>query len=127
MREIQKLTRNVSRGMQRFDEQMNERSEGFRRIFGWLDSPANAFGLRLTAIPFGDFPRHSLLLFERQSPNNRRRAMRPEGARHGEPLVCLNSAAVSPPVGRRQVVANPGEPLHEMRAVEGDHHLSNQT
>ena len=47
--------------------------------------------------------------------------------RHGEPLVCLNSAAESPPVGRRQAVVNPCEPPHEMRVVEGDHRLSNQT
>ena len=54
MREIQELTLNVSRGMERFDKRMNERSERFRGVFDWLDSPAHAFGLRLTAIPLAE-------------------------------------------------------------------------
>ena len=54
MREIQDLTLNVSRGMERFDKRMNERSERFRSVFGWLSSPADAFGLRLSAIPVGE-------------------------------------------------------------------------
>ena len=54
MREIQDLTLNLSRGMERFDKRMKERSERFRVVFGWLSSPADAFGLRLTAIPLGE-------------------------------------------------------------------------
>lgn len=54
MREIQELVLNVSRGMERFDKRMKERSERFREVFGWLDSSADAFGLRLTAIPLGE-------------------------------------------------------------------------
>lgn len=51
MREIQDLTLNVSRGLERFDKRMYERSERFRGVFDLLDSSTNAYGLRLTAIP----------------------------------------------------------------------------
>ena len=54
MREIQDLTLNVSRGMERFDKRMDERSEQFRGVFDLLDSSTDAYGLRLTAIPLGE-------------------------------------------------------------------------
>ena len=54
MREIQDMTLNVSRGMERFDRRLAERSERFRREFEMLATPGDAFGLRFTALPVGD-------------------------------------------------------------------------
>ena len=54
MREIQDMTLNVSRGMERFDRRLAERSELFRREFDMLATPGDAFGLRFTALPVGE-------------------------------------------------------------------------
>ncbi len=54
MREIQDMTLNVSRGMERLDKRLGERSERFRREFDMLATPGDAFGLRFTALPVGD-------------------------------------------------------------------------
>ena len=54
MREIQDMTLNVSRGMERFDKRLAERSERFRREFDLLATPGDAFGLRFTALPVGE-------------------------------------------------------------------------
>ncbi len=54
MREIQDMTLNVSRGMERFDKRLKERSERFRREFDLLATPGDAFGLRFTALPVGE-------------------------------------------------------------------------
>ena len=54
MREIQDMTLNVSRGLERLERQLSERSERFRQEFERLQTPENAWGIRLTAAPVGD-------------------------------------------------------------------------
>ena len=54
MREIQDMTLNVSRGMERLDKRLKERSERFGREFDLLATPGDAFGLRFTALPVGE-------------------------------------------------------------------------
>ena len=54
MREIQDMTLNVSRGLERLERQLSERSERFRQEFKRLQNPENAWGIRLTAAPVGD-------------------------------------------------------------------------
>ena len=51
MREIQDMTLNLQRGLQRVDETLKRRSELFSKEFEYLPTPTNAFGVRLTAIP----------------------------------------------------------------------------
>ena len=53
MREIQDMTLNVARGMQRLDETMTARRKEFERQCEQLDSPSGAFGFRITAVPAG--------------------------------------------------------------------------
>ena len=54
MREIQDLTINVARGLEKLDESLSDRAELFGRQFDVLADPANAFGLRITAAPVGE-------------------------------------------------------------------------
>ena len=54
MREIQDMTLNVSRGMERFDKRLEERSERFQRELDRLETPDDSYGLRLTALPVGE-------------------------------------------------------------------------
>ena len=54
MREIQDMTLNVTRGLERLERQLLKRAERFREDFERLNSPDDAFGIRLTAAPVGD-------------------------------------------------------------------------
>ena len=54
MREIQDMTLNVSRGLERLDKRLAERSERFSDEFKRLETPEDAFGFRMTAAPVGD-------------------------------------------------------------------------
>ena len=54
MREIQDMTLNVSRGLERLERRLSERSERFSQEFRVLKTPEEAFGIRLTAAPVGD-------------------------------------------------------------------------
>ena len=54
MREIQDMTLNVSRGLERLERRLKERTERFQREFHRLETPEDAFGIRLTAIPTGE-------------------------------------------------------------------------
>ena len=54
MREIQDMTLNVSRGLERLEKQLSTRSELFQREFDWLENPEIAYGLRFTAAPVGE-------------------------------------------------------------------------
>ena len=54
MREIQDMTLNVSRGLQRMDDELSHRSQLFSREFRCLQTPDEAYGLRFTAIPVAD-------------------------------------------------------------------------
>ncbi len=54
MREIQDMTLNVSRGLERLDRRLSERSKRFHREFERLRDPENAFGIRATAMPVGE-------------------------------------------------------------------------
>lgn len=51
MREIQDMTLNVSRGLQRVDDELSRRSEAFSREFRRLRTPDDGYGLRFTAMP----------------------------------------------------------------------------
>ena len=54
MREIQDMTLNVSRGLERLERRLEERVERFPEEFDKLSDPQNAFGIRMTALPVGD-------------------------------------------------------------------------
>ena len=54
MREIQDMTLNVARGLERLERRLLERSERFQQEFDRLETPDDAFGIRLTAAPIGD-------------------------------------------------------------------------
>lgn len=54
MREIQDLTLNTSRGLERLERRLADRAEIFRKGFERLRSPENSHGIRVTAIPVGD-------------------------------------------------------------------------
>ena len=54
MREIQDLTLNTSRGLDRVDRRMTERGKNFRREFGRLQNPDVSMGIRVTAMPLVD-------------------------------------------------------------------------
>ena len=54
MREIQDMTLNVSRGLERLDGQFAERANRFEDEFRHLLRPAKAFGVRVTGVPIGD-------------------------------------------------------------------------
>lgn len=54
MREIQDMTLNVSRGLERLERRLDERSERFHQEFDCLKTPEDAFGIRLTASPVGE-------------------------------------------------------------------------
>lgn len=51
MREIQDMTLNVSRGLQRVDDELSRRSEAFSREFRRLQTPDHGYGWRFTAMP----------------------------------------------------------------------------
>ena len=54
MREIQDMTLNLSRGLEQLERRLLERTECFQREFTRLQTPEDAFGFRLTAMPVGD-------------------------------------------------------------------------
>ena len=54
MREIQDMTLNVSRGMERFERRLADRSERFQRELDRLKTPDDSYGLRFTALPVGE-------------------------------------------------------------------------
>ena len=54
MREIQDMTLNVSRGLERLERRLLERAKRFRQEFERLEKPKDAWGVRLTAAPVGD-------------------------------------------------------------------------
>lgn len=54
MREIQDMTLNMSRGLERLEKRLSERSERFQQEFDRLKTPTDAFGIRLTAMPIGE-------------------------------------------------------------------------
>ncbi len=54
MREIQDMTLNLARGTERLERRLRERSRKFQEAFKRLETPDDAFGFRMTAIPVGD-------------------------------------------------------------------------
>jgi len=54
MREIQDMTLNVSRGLERLKRRLEERADRFPKEFNKLSDPQNAFGIRMTALPVGN-------------------------------------------------------------------------
>ncbi len=54
MREIQDMTLNVSRGLERLDKRLTDRRGRFEQEFSYLENPSKAFGVRVTAVPLGD-------------------------------------------------------------------------
>jgi len=53
MREIQDLTLNLSRGIERLERRLRTRSEEFGQEFKCLEAPEAAYGIRVTAMPVG--------------------------------------------------------------------------
>ena len=54
MREIQDMTLNVSRGLERLDKRLSERSKRFQEEFMHIETPEDGFGIRVTAAPVLD-------------------------------------------------------------------------
>ena len=54
MRQIQDMTLNVTRGLERLDKKLRKRAARFEKEFKRLTSPDNAYGIRVTAVPVGD-------------------------------------------------------------------------
>lgn len=54
MREIQDMTLNLSRGLERLERRLAERKERFGQEFRRLTTPKDAWGIRLTAVPVGE-------------------------------------------------------------------------
>ena len=54
MREIQDLTLNLSRGLERLERRLKQRSERFAEEFNRLETPDCAVGFRATAVPIGE-------------------------------------------------------------------------
>ena len=54
MREIQDMTLNLSRGLQGMEAKLRERSDRFAREFTRLETPEDAFGIRITGVPLSD-------------------------------------------------------------------------
>ena len=54
MREVQDMTLNVTRGLERLDKKLKERAAQFEHEFERLTSPGAAYGIRITAVPVGD-------------------------------------------------------------------------
>lgn len=54
MREIQDMTLNLARGTERLERRLRERSGKFEEEFKCLETPGDAFGFRMTAIPVGE-------------------------------------------------------------------------
>lgn len=54
MQEIQDMTLNLARGTERLERRLRERSRKFEEEFKRLESPGDAFGFRMTAMPVGD-------------------------------------------------------------------------
>ena len=53
MREIQDMTLNVSRGLERLEKALSTREDRFSQEFQRLATPEDAYGMRLTGVPVG--------------------------------------------------------------------------
>ena len=112
MREIQDMTLNVSRGLERLERRLSERSERFAQEFGVLKTPNEAFGIRLTAMPVGDeigfervFRRQGLVegleeswrgVLRRTGRDQRQLIDATEGPRHWRPILRAARAELHP-------------------------------
>ena len=54
MREIQDMTLNTARGLERLDKRFSVRCNRFQQEFECLETPTDALGIRFTAMPVGD-------------------------------------------------------------------------
>jgi len=54
MREIQDMTLNVARGLERLDKKLQKREKKFEHEFERISAPERAYGIRITAVPVGD-------------------------------------------------------------------------
>ena len=54
MREIQDMTLNLSRGMERLNQRLSDQATRFKLEFDQLETPDNALGIRMTATPVVD-------------------------------------------------------------------------
>ncbi|MDE2771106.1 MAG: hypothetical protein OXI44_08025 [Bacteroidota bacterium] len=54
MREIQDMTLNVARGLERLDKKLQEREKRFEHEFERISAPERTYGIRITAVPVGD-------------------------------------------------------------------------
>lgn len=77
MREIQDLTLNISRGLERLERRLSERSERFQQEFERIDKPEKSFGIRATAMPVGNEIRFDRVFRHRQIIENLSEQWRP--------------------------------------------------
>ncbi|MYB55660.1 MAG: ATP-binding protein [Gemmatimonadetes bacterium] len=70
MRQIQDLTLNISRGLERLEKRLSERSERFQQEFERIHEPEKSFGIRATAMPVGDEIRFDRIFRHRQIIEN---------------------------------------------------------
>lgn len=54
MRQIQDMTLNTARGLERLEKRLSERSKRFQEEFGHIERRENVVGIRMTAIPVAD-------------------------------------------------------------------------
>ncbi len=122
MREIQDMTLNLSRGLERLKLKLSAQSENFKAEFSRLASPENAFGLRITAAPV----RNEINLNSVFRNNNIIEELRPpwvelnrKTAKECEPIPLVNL------VQHHNLVPSNWRP--KLRAARGDayHQLSN--
>ena len=66
MREIQDLTLNISRGLERLERRLSERAERFHQEFERINEPEKSFGIRTTAVPVGDEIRFDRIFLQGQ-------------------------------------------------------------
>ena len=66
MREIQDMTLNVSRGLERLERRLSGRSERFAQEFRLLKTPEEAIGIRLSAAPVGEEIRFDRVIRQKQ-------------------------------------------------------------
>ena len=66
MREIQDMTLNVARGLERLERRLSGRSERFAQEFRLLKTPEEAIGIRLSAAPVGEEIRIDRVIRQKQ-------------------------------------------------------------
>ena len=97
MREIQDMTLNVSRGLEQLEKRLLERSERFKEEFKRLQTPEDAFGIRLTAVPTGEEIRIDRVFHQGRIRNEYTIQWRAVSRQRGANQNTLYAPFISPP------------------------------